>query len=156
VPIAIRQALFPGDKEAVLNIWREYVESPSVSLDYQGNEAEFAALPGKYATPQGCILLAIKDDCVVGCIAFRTVNDAICEMKRLYVRPQARGLRLGRLLTEALIVEAKQQGFTEMRLDVLSEFAAAQKLYRELGFIAAEPVSFNPIPGTQFLGLTLS
>jgi ribosomal protein S18 acetylase RimI-like enzyme len=77
-------------------------------------------------------------------------------MKRLYVRPQARGLRLGRLLTEALIAEAKQQGFTEMRLGVLSEFAATQKLYRELGLIAAEPVSFNPIPGTQFLGLTLS
>ncbi len=148
---------FPRDAEQVRDIWREYVASPSVSLDYQGNEAEFAALPGKYAPPLGRILLAREAETghVAGCIAFRPVDRTICEMKRLYVRPHYRHLGLGRRLAEALIQAASNAGYLEMRLDVLDEFRAAQKLYASLGFVDAEPVSDNPIPGTRFLGLML-
>lgn len=152
---AIRPAAFPHDSSAVLDIWREYVGSPSVSLDYQNYEAEFAALPGKYAPPRGCVLLADRGDEIDGCIAFRSVSTDICEMKRLYVRPRARGSRLGHDLVERLIAEARLAGYREMRLDVLEEFASARKLYEIFGFAAAEPVSFNPIPGTSFLGLCL-
>ncbi|MCB2060651.1 MAG: GNAT family N-acetyltransferase [Novosphingobium sp.] len=152
---AIREALFPEDAAGVLDIWREFVASPSVSLDYQGNESEFADLPGKYAAPEGRVLLAAADDRIDGCVAFRKVSDAICEMKRLYVRPRARGCGLGRLLVEKLIAAARSSGYAEMRLDVLAEFEAAQKLYADLGFVPAEPVSFSPLPGTLFLGLRL-
>jgi len=117
----IRHARFPHDASAVLEIWREYVASPSVSLDYQGNEAEFANLPGKYAAPDGCVLLGEIGTSLVGCIALRRVTERICEMKRLYVRPGARNTGLGRLLAERLIAEATQAGYEEMRLDVLAE-----------------------------------
>jgi putative acetyltransferase len=152
----IRRARFPQDRNAVLDIWREYVASPSVSLDFQDNEAEFADLSGKYGPPEGAVLLAERDGRIEGCAAFRKVSDSICEMKRLYVRPSARGMSLGRKLTERLLAEAREAGYAEMRLDVLEEFKQARKLYADIGFTAAEPVSFNPLPGTEFLGMRLS
>ena len=91
----IRPAQFPDDMAAVQAIFREYVASPSVSLDFQDYKAEFADLPGKYAAPRGQLLLAWKADAVVGCAAFREVDATTCEMKRVYVRPAARGEQLG-------------------------------------------------------------
>jgi GNAT superfamily N-acetyltransferase len=151
----VRQARFPEDASGVLEIWREFVSSPSVSLDYQGYEAEFADLPGKYAPPGGSLLVAEMDGTFTGCVAFRRVSSSICEMKRLYVRPGARGMRVGERLVQQLIADAVDAGYDEMRLDVLEEFKHAQKLYAEFGFAPADPVSFNPLPGTAFLGLRL-
>jgi GNAT superfamily N-acetyltransferase len=151
----IRHARFPDDAAAVLDIWREYIASPSVSLEYQGNAAEFADLPGKYAAPAGRVLLAESAGAILGCIAMRPVSAAICEMKRLYVRPAARGTGLGRRLAERLIAEARAAGYAEMRLDVLAEFDRARHLYARLGFAPAAAVAFNPVPGTAFLGLAL-
>lgn len=139
----------------MLDIWREFVTNASVSLDFQGNDAEFASVPGKYAQPEGRIILAEHNDQIVGCAALRKVNPEICEMKRLYVRPIARGLGLGFRLAERLVQEAKQAGYSEMRLDVLAESKKARDIYRALGFQPAEPVSYNPLPGTSFLGLKL-
>ena len=151
----IRHARFPADTAAVLGIWREYIESPSVRLDYQDYEAEFADLPGKYASPAGRLLVAERFGTLEGCVALRKVTAEICEMKRLYVRPRARGLSIGLGLVEQLIAEAKAQGYAEMRLDVLAEFGKARALCCKMGFVAADPVTFNPLPGTAFLGLRL-
>jgi ribosomal protein S18 acetylase RimI-like enzyme len=151
----ISLARFPDDLDAVLSIFNEYVRSPSVSLGYQGYDSEFANLPGSYAAPHGRLLLARDAGHVVGCAALRQVDSSTCEMKRVYVRPQARGHSLGRQLAERLLHEAREAGYQRICLDVLPEFTAAQQLYRSLGFIPTEPVSFNPIPGTLFLGLDL-
>ncbi len=151
--VTVRRAEFPQDAEAVADIWREFVDSPSVSLDYQGNETEFANLPGKYAAPEGRVLVAERNGKLVGCIAFREVNSEICEMKRLYVRPEGRGVGLGLQLTRLLIAAAIEVGYVEMRLDVLAEFEKARAIYESLGFAPADPISFNPLPGTSFLGL---
>src|SRR5688500_10494961 len=121
----IRPAEFPTDRAAVLAIFTEYVKSPSVSLDFQGYEDEFAALPGKYAPPEGRLLLAAEGKRVLGCAALRKVDEEICEMKRLYVRPAGRGMALGRRLAEAIVGEARAAGYKEIRLDVLPEFTAA-------------------------------
>ena len=151
----VRPALFPQDAADVLDIWREFVASPSVNLDFQNYQAEFADLPGKYAAPDGRILLGDSDGGIDGCIAFRRIDPAICEMKRLYVRPRARGQRLGHRLVAQLIDDARAAGYAEMRLDVLAEFKQARQLYAAMGFGPADPVSFNPLPGTSFLGLRL-
>ena len=151
----IRQATFPADGSAVLDIWREFVASPSVSLEHQNNHIEFDDIPGKYAMPAGRILLADRGGAIDGCVALKPVSSGICEMKRLYVRPRARGTRLGFRLIERSIGEARLIGYTEMRLDVLEEFVQAKKLYAAFGFVPAEPISFNPLPGTEFLGLRL-
>jgi GNAT superfamily N-acetyltransferase len=151
----IRHAYFPADTAAVLSIWREYIANSPVRLDYQRNDAEFADLPAKYARPKGCVLIAERDGEITGCIAFREVTAEICEMKRLYVRPRARGSNLGHKLVERLIAEAREAGYCEMRLDVQEKSLTARKLYAAFGFVPAEPVSFNPVPGASFLGRTL-
>src|SRR5688572_8080839 len=115
----IRHARFPADRDAVLEIFTEYVRSPSVSLEFQGYAEEFADLPGKYAPPDGRLLLAVEGERVLGCVALRKVDAHICEMKRLYVRPEARGMALGGLLARAIVAEARVAGYAEMRLDVL-------------------------------------
>lgn len=153
--LIIRQALFPTEREDVISIFREYVSSPTVNLGFQEYEAEFAGLPGKYEAPQGRLLLAREGDTVLGCAALRSVDESTCEMKRVYVRPAARGRNLGRLLVEAILSEAKLAGYSRICLDVLPEFTAAQALYESMGFEHAEPVSFNPVPGTKFLALAL-
>ena len=153
--LIIRQAVFPCDLQDVISIFREYVSSPTVSLDFQEYEAEFADLPGKYAAPEGRLLLAQEAGAVLGCAALRRVDESTCEMKRVYVRPAARGRNLGRLLVEAILREAKLAGYARICLDVLPEFTAAQQLYAAMGFVPAEPVSFNPVPGTKFLALSL-
>lgn len=153
--MTITPARFPEDNDALIAIWREYVASPQTRLDWQDNDADFANLPDRYAPPDGCVLLARSGDVVTGCIAYRRVDAAICEMKRLYVRPVARGAGLGRRLVEAPIDSARQAAYAEMRLDVLAEFEAAQTLYQDLGFVNAPAVTFNPEPGARFLGLIL-
>lgn len=151
----IRHAIFPDDSAALLGIWREFIAQSPVNLDYQGNDGEFATLPGKYAAPDGCVLLADRGGDIEGCVALRRVSADIGEMKRLYVRPHARGGKLGRDLVERLIAEARLLGYRDMRLDVMEKSSSARALYRSLGFVAAEPISFNPVPGASFLGLRL-
>lgn len=151
----IRHAIFPDDAAAVLGIWREFIANSPVNLDYQNNDAEFSNLPGKYASPKGCVLLADRESEIEGCVAMRQVTPEICEMKRLYVRPHAQGRHLGRALAERLIEEARTAGYSEMRLDVQAKFVPARELYETLGFVPAEPISFNPVPGASFLGLNL-
>jgi putative acetyltransferase len=152
----IQPASFPDDLERVIAIFREYIASPSVDLGFQDYEAEFATLPGKYAPPGGRLLLAWKGQAVVGCAALRRVDETTCEMKRVYVRPVARGENLGRRLVESILAEARAEGYARICLDVLPEFSAAQRIYESLGFRSAAPVAFNPVPGTRFLALELS
>jgi putative acetyltransferase len=151
----IRHADFPEDTDLVLSMWRDFIADAPVNLSYQNNEVEFANMPGKYARPGGCVLLAEQRGEVGGCIALRKVSADICEMKRLFVRPKARGSGLGRALVERLIEEARASGYCEMRLDVMEKYIAARKLYEALGFVDAEPVSYNPVAGASFLGLKL-
>jgi len=151
----IRHATFPDDKGSVLSIWREFIANSPVNLDYQGYDEEFRGLPGKYGQPKGCVLLADNAGEIDGCLALRQVTSGICEMKRLYVRPHARGGRLGHSLVARLIAEARLMGYREMRLDVMQESVSARNLYQTFGFAAADPVSSNPMPGASFLGLAI-
>jgi ribosomal protein S18 acetylase RimI-like enzyme len=135
----------------VRTLFREYADSLGVDLSFQKLETELAELPWEYVA----ILLGRTGDDVVGCVAVRPLDGAACEMKRLYVRPQARGTGLGRALAEAAIARARALGFARMRLDTLPTMDAARALYRELGFREIEPYRFNPIEGTSFMELAL-
>lgn len=136
-------------------IFREYQVSLGIDLCFQDFEQELAALPGKYAPPQGRLYLAFIDEKLAGCIALRPYQEEVCEMKRLYVRPQYRGQYLGLLLAREIIDEARKIGYRKMVLDTLDTMTGAQKLYRSLGFQEIEPYCFNPIDGALYMSLNL-
>jgi putative acetyltransferase len=133
----------------------EYAESRGFPLTWQGFDEEVATLPGHYAQPNGRLCVATLDGEPVGCVALRPFDETRCEMKRLYVRPSARGRGLGRLLAEHVIAEAREIGYDEMLLDTLDRMEEAAALYRSIGFAATEPYRFNPLPDVQYLHLDL-
>ena len=132
-------------------LFREYAASLPFALDFQDFEREVDELPGAYAPPRGALLLARG----AGCVGLRPIDDTTCELKRLYVRPTARGTGLGRRLTETAVAEARRLGYARMRLDTVPGMDAAQSLYEQLGFREIAPYRPNPIPGARFLELEL-
>lgn len=153
--ILIRQAESPAEIEAARELFLEYQRSLGLDLGFQGFAEEVATLPGAYAPPLGRLLLAIRGDQIVGCIALRPIGDHDCEMKRLYVRPEGQGLGLGRRLSETLIAAAEALGYRRMLLDTLPSMGTAQRLYESLGFVDIAPYRQNPVLGTRFLALEL-
>jgi len=125
---------------------REYADGLGVDLSFQDFEAELADPLGFYE------LVLLGED---GCVALRRIDEVTCEMKRLYVRPSARGSGLGRRLAEDVIAEARARGYSRMLLDTLPQMTAAQALYGSLGFRETEPYRHNPVPGASFLELDL-
>ena len=140
------------DLSIVRELITEYANSLGVDLSFQDLDHELATLGEFYQL----ILVARDDDRVAGCVALRRIDDTICEMKRLYVRPAFRGHDLGRKLAERIIEEARQRGYQRMRLDTLPTMTAAIPLYRSLGFVEIEPYRFNPVEGTRFMELGLA
>ena len=143
------------DLLAARNLFVEYAEYLGVDLCFQGFQQELDGLPGDYAPPDGQLLLAIDGDRAVGCVAIRKLGEGICEMKRLYVQPGHRGKGLGRRLAEAIIPEARGNGYEKMRLDSLTSLKEAAGLYRSLGFIEISPYRYNPLPDAVFMELLL-
>jgi ribosomal protein S18 acetylase RimI-like enzyme len=152
----VAAARFPDDLATVRELFLEYQASLGLDLCFQGFDRELAGLPGDYARPRGRLLLARVGDQAAGCVALRPVDDLRCEMKRLYVRPGCRGLRLGRRLAESLIAEARRIGYRTMVLDTLPSMIEAQALYATLGFRDTMAYRFNPVAGTRYLELDLA
>ena len=136
-------------------MFEEYAASLGFDLAFQGWGEELRGLPGAYAPPGGALLLLREGETVLGCVALRRLDDEAVEMKRLYLRPLARGRGCGRSLTEAVLREARRLGYRRVRLDTVPGMEAAQALYRALGFRAIAPYRENPIPGAAFLELEL-
>lgn len=153
--VKIVQAQSEQDIARVRELFREYADSLGVDLCFQDFERELAELPGKYAPPEGSLLIAKEDEEAVGCVALRKIEDGVGEMKRLYLRPTVRGKGYGRTLALAIIAEARQIGYGRLRLDTLPIMGEAQRLYRSLGFREIEPYVYNPIEGTLYLELAL-
>ncbi len=137
-------------------LFLEYERAIGVDLCFQNFSEEVANLPGEYTHPGGRLLLCLVDGSVAGCVALRKIDEQICEMKRLYVRPAFRGRHLGRLLTERIIQEAQTIGYGSMRLDTLPAMTEAIALYRSLGFQPTDAYRINPHPGAIYMELALA
>lgn len=177
--VHIEPAQFPADTAAIHSLFSGYAASLGIDLTFQSFEDELNSLPGKYATAEGGALLIARTktpdtstgsapetsadplitpqtESVVGCVGLRRNDEHWCEMKRLYVKPGTRGLRLGERLVEAILAEAKALGYRGIRLDTLPDMVAAQRLYRRHGFIEIESYYDTPLEGTIFMGCDLT
>ena len=146
------------DLKDTIFLFEQYAKSLGIDLSFQDFETEMTSMPGKYASPNGCLLLARRENTgtALGCVGLRQLgSDGICEMKRLYVDPKGRGLGVGKALAMAVVQEATRLGYRCIHLDTLSSMASARALYKSLGFIEIDPYYDTPIEGTIFLELSL-
>ena len=153
--IHIVHARTPAHYESIRTLFLQYADGLGFELDFQNFDHELATLPGEYAPPEGCLLLAEEAGKRAGCVALRRLEDSICEMKRLYVIPDFRGQGIGKILAQAVIGEAHAKGYSKMRLDTIESMHAARALYTALGFYPIEPYRYNPIDGASYMELTL-
>jgi GNAT superfamily N-acetyltransferase len=154
--LALASPSSAAELELVREMFREYQRSIGTDLCFQNFESELATLPGAYSPPRGRLYLGTASGKGACCAGLRPCDDdAVAEMKRLYVRPEYRGLGYGWTLANALIADAKSLGYRKLVLDTLPTMKAAQAMYETLGFRDIEPYTFNPIPGTRYMGLDL-
>ena len=137
-------------------LFEEYWRSFGFTPCFQNFSGELAELPGSYVPPGGRLALVLVDGQSAGCAALRRLDDERCEFKRLYVRPQYRGMRLGRELLAWIIAEAKAAGYRQLVCDTMPAMADALAMYQRAGFQRTEPYSDHPTPGAIFLRLALA
>lgn len=138
------------------DLFQEYAASLGFDLSFQDFDAELECFPAQYSLPSGDLFIARLDAQSIGCVGVRFLEEGICEMKRLYVRPEFRGNHTGRKLGEAAIQAGKNLGYERMRLDTLSSMEIANELYKSLGFTEIEPYRHNPLEGVLYLELDLT
>ena len=154
--LSLQQAESPAQIAQARELFLEYADSLGFSLCFQSFDQELAGLPGDYAPPDGRLLLAEYRGQPAGCVALHKLDSEICEMKRLYLRPQLRGRGVGRALAEAVIAEARAIGYRKMRLDTVEPaMPNAVAMYRRLGFVEIAPYRTNPIAGALYMELAL-
>ncbi|MDX2453534.1 GNAT family N-acetyltransferase [Desulfosarcina sp.] len=153
--IDILRATTPSHIQTIRDLFREYEAFLQVDLCFQHFEEELASLPGKYAPPQGALLLASAAGQAAGCVAMRPLAQGVCEMKRLYVRPSHLGRGLGKKLALRVIESARTAGYARMRLDTLEKLRPALSLYTGLGFLTCTPYYENPLSGAVYMEMAL-
>lgn len=180
--VCVSPAEFPQDREVVAALFAAYAESLDIDLSFQNFTHELSQLPGKYSIEKGGALFLARVSGhqaknataysrtsskppthtsplvphVIGCVAVRGFNAPdTCELKRLYITPDARGLGAGRILMEAAIAKARELGYKEMLLDTLATMVAARGLYAKYGFKETEKYYDNPTKGVVFMKATL-
>ncbi len=141
--------------EIAKDLFKEYAASLNFNLCFQNFDKELAELPGGYSPPSGLLLLAEYENKTAGCAALRKINDEMCEMKRLYVKPEFRGKGIGKFLAENVIEEARRIGYEKMRLDTLPIMKEAISMYKRFGFKEIPSYRYNPEPGALFMELEL-
>jgi len=153
---AVTQAETPSQIAQARELFLEYAQSLGFSLCFQNFDKELAALPGDYAPPAGRLLLAEFEGQLAGCAALHPLEPGICEMKRLYLRPNFRGKSLGRALADRIIAEARQIGYQRMRLDTVEPVMKdAVAMYHKIGFQQVAAYRTNPIAGALYMELHL-
>ena len=154
--VEIVEAVTDGDIAHIRRLFRAYADWLNVDLCFQGFDEELASLPGKYASPQGRLLLAKAGGEIAGCVGLRPLEDGICEMKRLWVEPGFGGRGIGRRLAEMIVDAGRELGYEAMRLDTMPErLKVAGHIYDTLGFKEIPDYYHNPLDGVRMYEVSL-
>ncbi|MBI4245285.1 MAG: GNAT family N-acetyltransferase [Planctomycetes bacterium] len=145
-----------ADLDHIKYLFTEYAKSLGIDLSFQNFDKELSALPGEYISPDGRLLICKQDKTAIGCVALRKISKEVCEMKRLYVKPNFRKLGIGKSLVNKVINEARKIGYKQIWLDTLPNMKEAISLYNSLGFFTIKPYRNNPVKGAKFMGLNLN
>lgn len=137
------------------DLFLKYANSLNFELCFQNFEKEISDLPAQYSEPTGCIIICYEDDNPIGCVGLRKFSEGICEMKRLYLRNNARGKGIGRVLAEKIVEKAKELGYRKMQLDTIETMKEAISLYKSMRFKEISPYRFNPVKGVIYMELEL-
>lgn len=152
----IIEASSPDEINGARELFLEYQKWLNVSLCFQDFDKELAELPGKYASPEGRLYLVKHGEDYIGCIGLRKISHGICEMKRLFIKPEHQGHGLGKKLVEFIINDAKDIGYKLMRLDTIKEkMPNAVDIYEKHGFKKIDKYYDNPNPHTLYMELEL-
>lgn len=136
-------------------LFKEYELELGVDLCFQNFSEELAEMPGKYGPPNGRLLVVVDDRRPIACGALRPLEPGVCELKRIYIRPENRGLGLGRAITVHLMEQGRILGYETVRLDTLRRLNIAVRMYESLGFTEIPPYCFNPEPDITAFERTL-
>jgi GNAT superfamily N-acetyltransferase len=157
--------IFPVETDKDLEIVKGLLEEYTASLfeldgpyhikEFEAHKHQMNDLGGYFGPPDGCLLLAKYKKEPAGCVALRKLNDNTCEMKRLYVKPEFRGLKIGRELAERVIEQARRIGYERMRIHTITALERANRLYRSLGFNEIDPYEYTPREDAVFMELKL-
>ena len=145
----------PNQLNDAIQLFNEYANSLNISLAFQNFSEELNIIDTMYGSPSGCLLLVYNKEQAIACAAYRKIGEGICELKRMYIKPNFRGLGIGQNLLTLLCDKAKLNGYTLMRLDTLDSMLPALKLYRNNGFYDINAYYHNPNEGVVYLEKSL-
>ena len=153
--VAITRSESAQDLALVAELFRRYAASSEAGC-FKSLEEELASLAVKYGPPRGELLLARVDGVAVGCVALREWDSERCELKRLFVAEDCRGLGVGRLLVDSILAAARRLGYRRAVLDTFPErMAKAVRMYEGYGFKRIAPYMAEPVPGAVCFELVL-
>jgi putative acetyltransferase len=141
------------DFDEAKQLFIEYKNTLNFDLCFQKFDEEISDLPAQYSEPTGCIILCIENDNPIGCVGLRKFKEGVCEMKRLYLRPEARGKGIGRVLANKIVDKAKELGYKKMQLDTIETMKEAIALYKSMGFKEIKPYRYNPLDKVIYMEL---
>jgi len=134
-----------------VQLFNEYANSLDISLDFQNFQEELNIIHTMYGSPTGCLLLVYENELPIACAAYRKIEEGICELKRMYIKPEFRRMQIGQTLLIKLSNKATMNGYQLMRLDTLDTMLPALHLYRKNGFYEIPAYCHNPNEGVVYM-----
>jgi ribosomal protein S18 acetylase RimI-like enzyme len=141
----------PSQLNDAIQLFNEYANSLNISLAFQNFSEELNIIDSMYGSPSGCLLLVYDKEQAIACAAYRKIGEAICELKRMYIKPSYRGLKVGQTLLEMLCSRAFENAYSKMRLDTLDSMLPAIGLYKKNGFYEIPAYYHNPNEGVVYM-----
>ena len=152
----LKEVISDKDYQTAVTLFKEYALEIDIDLEFQNFSKEIENIKNQYSRPQGIIFIVNgKKELALGCFGIRQLEDSICELKRMYLKSEARGLGIGKLMMEKAIEVGKELGYKKMRLDTLSTMSSAIRLYEKIGFYEIEPYRFNPMESAKYFEIEL-